>query len=422
MEVKAKLELVYARKPIQKPIEKTILLPTLKAIPQKRVGRPRVLDQETLLKAIEKYATKSPTKLARYLNISRRTVWRVMKRTPEERINVIFRELAETELKPFQMEWDVWLQIPEVQEYNLMLDKREVAKDTKNKYLRTLWYASTYLKRHPAHFDIDECATLLTILRKTKVHGLSYDMTRMAIRNWFITKGVSGELLTAKGISGELCENFGKRAHDRLTKEQRRRFIEALHEIVNSMSDYVLSLTWDLLPYWLYYTGTRIAASLQVRIENITPKEIDSMKTANKLRVKVIDKGRHKRGRTKWWKLCVGELKEKIIRLLEARGNPQQGLLFEGLSYQKVRQVFREAYRKAGIEVAQPCHIWRHTGAQDLLDATDWNYEVVASILGWKDTRTLKQCYGAMGETVKERALRKAMGEPIEEIKKEFKF
>jgi len=389
---------------------------------EQKLGRPQALTEADVLEAIRKYATKSPTELAKKLGVSRRTIHRRLSQIPEERIEQIFTELAETELKPFQEEWDVWRQIPEVQEYALSLDKREVSEKVKKQLLRTLWYVSRYLKRHPKHFDIDECAELLVKVRtgQVKEKGLSYDGLRKAIRNWFLTKGISAELLTSKGISGEIGKGFGKFAHHRLTKEQRRRFIEALHEIVNSMSDYVLSLTWDLFPYWLYYTGTRIDASLKVRIEDFFVK-------SNRVwKARVVDKGRHKKGRITWVKICVGELREKIVRLLEARGNPEHGLLFEGLPPKhRIRKVFKRAYEKARIPkelVVQPCHIWRHTGAQDLLDATDWNYELVGSILGWKDTRTLKLCYGAMGETVKERGLRKAMGEPIEEVKKEFKF
>ena len=118
----------------------------------------------------------------------------------------------------------------------------------------------------------------------------------------------------------------------------------------------------------------------------------------------------------------MGELKDKIVANLESRGMPQQGFLFNGLNDNKVREIFHEAYKRAGIKVHQPAHIWRHTGAQELLDATDWNYDLVGAILGWKDTKTLKECYGKMGESVRERAMKKAIGMPIEEHLKEFKF
>ena len=377
------------------------------------------MTESDLLEAIRKYATKSPTELAEKLGVSRRTIHRRLTKIPEERIEQIFRELAETELKPFQEEWDVWRQIPEVEDYALSLDKREVSEGRKQGYLRSIWHVSTYLKRHPKSLDIDECATLLVQIRKKKVtkRGLAYDGTRTAIRNWFLTLGVSGQKLTSKGISGELGKGFGKMAHLRLTEEQRRRFIEALMNIVSE--EHFSMAEWELLPYWLYYTGTRIASSLAVRIEDFF------VKTETIWKARVVDKGRHKKGRITWKKQCVGELREKLVTLIEARGNAEHGVLFEGFTAKSVRKVFSEAYEKAGIPkelVRQPCHIWRHTGAQDLLDATDSNYELVGAILGWKDTRTLKQCYGKMGETVKERGLRKAMGLPVEEVKREFKF
>jgi hypothetical protein len=56
------------------------------------------------------------------------------------------------------------------------------------------------------------------------------------------------------------------------------------------------------------------------------------------------------------------------------------------------------------------------------LDATDWNYELCAQTLGWEDPRILRKCYGAMSETAKEKALKKAMGIPIEETRREFRF
>ncbi|RLC33428.1 hypothetical protein DRH14_04870 [Candidatus Shapirobacteria bacterium] len=121
-------------------------------------------------------------------------------------------------------------------------------------------------------------------------------------------------------------------------------------------------------------------------------------------------------------KINYGELKEKLEKNLESRGNPKEGKLFP-LRYRQVLDFFKRAYRKAGIPIPkQPCHIWRHTSAQDFLEATNWNYELCAEILGWEDTRTLKACYGALSESKKEETLLKAMGYPIKKKKKFFKF
>jgi len=168
------------------------------------------------------------------------------------------------------------------------------------------------------------------------------------------------------------------------------------------------------LPKWLYYTGTRINASLKLSIEQITWKSGIGM-------AYVVDKGRHKSGREQWTKLIIGDLKQAIEENLKFQGTPTNGKLFP-LSCQAVRKTFREAFKMANINLSQPTHIWRHTSAQDLLESNGWNYELAASILGWKDTRTLRLFYGAIGESVKENALRKAMGEPIQEKITEFRF
>jgi integrase len=197
-----------------------------------------------------------------------------------------------------------------------------------------------------------------------------------------------------------------------LTRKQRHDFIKALKQIIPKDSYFD---AWISLPYFLYYTGTRIEASLKAQIEDIE-------KHGKYWIIKVIDKGKHKKGRNIWRKLIIGELKEKLEKNIASRGNIKNGLLFP-FSYNKVHDVFIEAYKKANIPIpAQPCHIWRHTSAQDFLEATNWNYELTAQVLGWEDPRILRKCYGSISESQKHMAIRKAMGEPIRETKKQFRF
>ena len=90
--------------------------------------------------------------------------------------------------------------------------------------------------------------------------------------------------------------------------------------------------------------------------------------------------------------------------------------------YELERKIMKLALNKAGVTTVIPNHIWRHTFAQDCLNATDWNYELVASIGGWKDTNTLKLSYGEMDELARRRGLRKAMGLPVENVTYELRF
>ena len=65
----------------------------------------------------------------------------------------------------------------------------------------------------------------------------------------------------------------------------------------------------------------------------------------------------------------------------------------------KIRAIVKPALIEAGIQYKDfpPLHIWRHTFAQEALLATNYNYELVASIGGWVNTRILKGHYGQMG-------------------------
>jgi integrase len=390
-------------------------------------GRKERITKEDVLNAIRKYKTDSPSELAEKLECTRMTVYRKLQEIPREQIDAIFKELADSELKPIEMEWDIFKNLPEMQEYDAMLQRAQVSDKERIVIQRQLFHVCKYLKLRPRSLTVDKLDILSDLVLKIKngqinKEGLKGEYSvRMSIRRWYIYHGISGQLLTTKGLGGEAPQGYGKRAMDKLTKEQRRSFMNALKQVVIEQGYGNDLPIWESLPKWLYYTGTRIEASLNVEIDKIkwngNPKDPNTIAKAY-----VVDKGRHRKGRQKWWKIIMGDLKDTIVKNLESRNNPQEGLLFNGLTYEKVRKIFQKAYRLAEITVHQPHHIWRHTGAQDLLDATDWNYELVGSILGWSDTKTLKECYGKMGEAIRERALKKTMGLPIEEHPKEFKF
>jgi len=384
---------------------------------EKRIGRPQALTKEQLINAIKLYASTSPYELAENLHISHMTIYRKMKEIPKETIVEIFNELGQTELKPYQMTREGFLTIPEIQQFKKTLEKRQLSKNYMDEKINRLRQPCIHLKIHPRNLTIEQCSEFLILLKQQKIPSLNHYHAKQSIRLWFqLMHGINSETLNSKGIDGCLDYELGSKAYDRLTRKERHAFIKALKEIIeNDKHEKPFIHVWLSLPYFLYYTATRITATLNAYIENIE-------KHQNKWIITVIDKGRHKKGRKKWRKLIIGELKEKLQKNLESRNNLTEGKLFP-FSYIKVRKIFIKAYEKANIPIPkQVCHIWRHTSAQDFLDATNWNYELCSQTLGWEDTRTLKKCYGAMSESQKETALRKAMGESIRESKKEFRF
>lgn len=390
-------------------------------------GRKRKISKEELIEAIRKYKTESPSELATNLNVERTTIWRRLQEIPREEIDAIFKELSDYELKPSEMVWEVFCELPEIKEFEKTLTKVEVSPRYKAQMIRGIYAVCKYFKKHPRSFNVDFLEMLadgLVLLKgkKITIEGLNNEAQyRSTVRSWYIYHGVSGKLLTSKGIGGEMGKGYGKFASEKININQRMDFFKCLETVLIEEGYEKEVPIYDSLIYWLFYTGTRISASLEVTIEAIKwSGSIGDIQTIGT--VQVIDKGRHRKGRQKWIKMIAGSLKERIMKNLECQGNPQQGLLFNGLEVNKLRHILKETYKRANIKVHQPAHVWRHTASQELLDATDWNYDLVASILGWKDTKTLKECYGAMGEAIRERALKKAMGIPIKEERKIFRL
>lgn len=381
-------------------------------------GRPKTLEKDELLIAMKHYATRSPSELAEKLDVSRMTIYRRMKEIPNEDIEAIFEKLAEQDLKPYETAYNIWKELPSIQRYRKILTKAQLCKKYKNRNLRYLWKACKYFNKKPRWFNRDNIEAVSDFIldireEKIKKKGYAYYPMRMSLRAWYMrAMEISGEFLTAKGITGQKHKSYGKRATDKLTKKERHNFIKALKEITKDNMELQAELV--SLTYWLFYTGTRIRASLNIKI-----KDID--KSGKIWKVKVVDKGLHRKGRQTWIKRIVGELKEQIQYNLQVRGNPQNEMLFP-VSYERARQIFLKAYKKANIEAHQTFHIWRHTGAQAMLRATNWNYDNVAEALGWKTTDTLKHCYGAKGETIVDKAILQAMGLPVEIPTKPFKF
>lgn len=395
-------------------------------------GRKPKLTTEILKKAIHEYASSEPTLLAKKLEVNRTTVWRRMKEIPQQEIDRILREVAEFELKPAERDYNIFLQIKEIREYKEKLFKLD--DKYKRRLLHMIHRVCLYLKVHPAKLTLEQASILI---RETEI-GLKEEKPRTpfesvrelqrGIRSWFSRKGISRELMTAKGIESPEQEQDEERAHVRLTLQQRTRFMEAYKEVLserfpNVNTDYALFLEWLTLPKYLYYTGTRIGGTLQSRIESLR-------KNNSKIWYHyVIDKGN-----IKWRKRIRGELKDLVSRLLELRSHPEEGFLFTVFDTysnietrtEKVGSIFKEAYERAGIPKriwdGMPCHIWRHTACQDLLEATNYNFDLVAEILGWVSVDTMKRHYGKIGDKVIDKALIEAMGEQVEWPKVDFKF
>lgn len=382
----------------------------------KKYGRKPKLTPEKLLEAIREYASTEPSLLGERLGVNRTTVWRCMQKIPEEQIEETLREVAELELKPAEYNYDVFLQIPEMREYKDKLVKK--SPKYRQKMLRGIFRICMHLKKHPAKLTVKDAVELLNETELGKAPFPKKGLKKF-IRSWFRRRGISGAKLTSEGIESPKIEIDPERAKARLSPQQRKRFMETLKEEIKDMEE-PLKVTWLTIPLFFYYTGTRLNAMLKTRIENSDIKRQIGY-------VWVIDKGN-----IKWCKRITGELKDLVVRMLELRGNPEEGYLFDLGDFairtkeKIVREMFTKVYEKAGIPKSlwdgMPCHIWRHTADQDLLEATNYNYDLAGEILGWVSTDTQRKVYGKMGDKILDMALTQAMGIKVEWEKREFKF
>jgi len=404
-----------------------------------KIGRRKVITKEQLINAIQDYGTDSPSTLAEKLNVSRMTIYRRLKEIPRKKIDSILRTLADSTLKPSEMDYDVFEQIPIVQRYReRMLYNRKVSDKYLRRRVHSLHRICCILRLHPSHLDrnhIEKCAMLvgriekgeITIKTKYGIREMRVDEAKKTLRSWFETiHALSGQYLTSHGIS---CPSFeGKRSRARLTREHRKAFMKILKEKTESnwktrTRNSAISIPFGdrpdlrkrmlLLPKAFYYWGSRKTATLEARIED--------MEWHNPIAVqKVIDKGEKT-----WYKRIAGDLLKEFKEVYEFLGEPEEGRWFTFRDYEGC-SLFKECYREAGIPEklwkGMPTHIWRHTACQDLLEATEYNYELVAEVLGWESVDTMKKYYGRIGERKIQKGMLKAMGIEVKWEKREFKF
>lgn len=235
--------------------------------------------------------------------------------------------------------------------------------------------------------------------------------------------------MTDLGVDAHASNGSGKHSKQRLTQAQREQFRQGLLELYRNPKNhfnYNHYLEGLAAARFMYYTGTRRAATCNIDFQNCRFEL-----TPDLWMIEVTDKGR--RGGIKWEKVLIGhalaEMKEyvsdrfKITDDLEIKV-PKIKALFPSYYGKEnlMSSAYRQAFKAVGVRMTIPVHIFRHTFAQDCLDATDWKYEMVATLGGWKNTYILKKHYGEMGRAPKLRGLRAAMGLPTEVVSKELKW
>jgi len=400
-------------------------------------------NEEEFIKAVKKTRNLNDTDIASLLGADRSTIFRFKASHPDivKKAQDMLDEITNIKFDSKFVAYEVYLRLPSIAEWEQMLVNREVAKLQIKRNLRGIYNLCKYLQVHPDNLTVDlVCNTLNEMKRRQQVGeevpvGMFFSNVSKGVRSFFTTlKGVSGEILSSKGVDAKESKNSGSLARQRVTEEQRRAFETVLNE---SIKEYYHTLRGEeletavlegiALARFMYYTGTRKTASCTLKLDS---KE--NTFNTDKWVISVIDKG--KRGGIRWDKILIGSALQYFKNYLCIRFNmkyddlevnaPSISLVFPYFSKRdtELAQIYGIALKKVGNNTTVPAHIWRHTFAQDFLEATDGNYELCASLGGWESTHVLKKHYGEMSVGSKIRGLRKAMGLPVEDVTYELRW
>jgi hypothetical protein len=405
-------------------------------------GRPKAATKAEVLQVIHDTVTVSPSELAKSLNVNRATVYRRLQEINQEEIDQALGINENSQLTPAEKDFKVFCTIPKVKEFYESL--RYLKKRTERysaRMVHGLHRICLWTSKHPTALDYSDIRELMIKIGKGEV-PIKETETKKAIRAWFRFTEKSVDKLTEIGVDG-VTERLGRdRSMLKFNQKQRHKIMETME--VMTLCDWKSKTGFSIpfgskpelrkailqFPSVAFYTGTR-AGKKRIGKDGkpVSDRGILSMRWENikfesdAVIIRVVDKG--KRGGITWYKKMIGEAAADFRKFYEDIGKPQTGRVFP-FDYQTLLAFFKEVYKNAGIPknlyAGMPLHIWRHTAAQEFLDVTDWNYGLTAKTLGWDGTQALEKHYGKMPDSAQLRGLRKAMGLPVEEVKREFEF
>ena len=132
-------------------------------------------------------------------------------------------EVTNLVLKPYQMSFKGFLNIPIIKQFYELNIRNEISDKVIRRRIGTLLNICKYLNVHPRKLKPEKCADILMKLKnlplKERPHGVSWSTGRGVVRSFFeLVHGISGQRLTAIGIHGKLSNGAGSKARQRLTR------------------------------------------------------------------------------------------------------------------------------------------------------------------------------------------------------------
>jgi integrase len=400
------------------------------------------IDRDSFLEAVRKTKSLSDSVLSLEFGVVRKTVWSYKKNNPKvlEEAEEILEGLGDREISPKKMGREAFMKIPVIQELIAQNRKRDVGKTKLRAKLGALYHVCVHFNLHPDKITLERVADLYTEMKLRAINddivpeGLAYSTIREGWRDYFINiRGIPKIQVTNAGMDAKPTLGYGSHSKELITKDERRIFETELKEVCREMNlsyrHYSELITDAKL---MFHSGTRRDAMATYNFklhEYQLNKDVWILGIIDKGRKRIkVKNGKFVKG-LKWDKPFTGEaleiLKHYIVERFGIEMDKQEievprkiEWLFPILrkSTERITEIFGKVFERIGKQTSIPVHIFRHTFAQDTLKATDHNFELVATLGGWKSTKILKDAYGEMSLEAKIRALRRIQGLPVEDV------
>jgi hypothetical protein len=224
-----------------------------------------------------------------------------------------------------------------------------------------------------------------------KTHTTNPHGYKMALRNYAMSCNINW----ARGVSGLMSGKkigYGKYAHIKLSDEQ----IEQAVKIARfEMGNELLARRFRL--------GIETCARAQA-LDTIPVDSIEMHPATNNAESFITVRATESKTGTTWQKFIVAPLAQEMMldQVSSQKATGHQFLFLDGIALEKfeaeMNASLKELYRRLGLTdayfFAHPTHALRHCGAQYWLRITNWDYDLVGIIGGWKSS-VLKEAYGA---------------------------
>ena len=405
-------------------------------------SRKREIVKQNWKRIVTNIARKVPADvIANEIGVGERTIWRVLEELGISTKDIIqayeeYQKAKEKKMlekvekvKAPPTDLESFKKLPIIEEFRkYCISRRRVSPKVVNSYIATLYRTCKELNVHPEFLNkeliekyLDEMIVSLGELIREESYAQKVSNIISVFRTWADFRGFSISHKTTE-YSGQWNVYF--------TLEERRALVELARKIFpKDVSDFVISMmelyfttgsrakafskivdirTEDgRVEIWVKEKGKkkeytwkkRVSRELYERVRRYLPL---SERNINKLRMYLV------RLYAKYYGIpfdMVKKIKQSTlmgVRMLVYKKNG--GYVEKVIEVPSTKEVLEELKQLVGLERARkvyyairhPLHIWRHTFAIEMLEATGYNYEVVAVLGGWVKVNTLERVYGKL--------------------------